>query len=136
VGVERLELAVEVDLVIDRVLETVQPGADVLIVAGGQHVELVRVTEIAQHDACTVEGVLGHFFAVEFAAVDRGCEEIDEAIGTRLLAEEMNRGLAGEGVGVAGQVERDVVQGSLDQLGPAAGFIARQVVSGVHALVM
>src|SRR6266550_5395984 len=132
VRVERLELAVEVDLVIDRVLEAVQPGTDILVVAGGQHVQLVRVAKVVQGNAGAIEGLLGHFFAVELAAVDRGCEEVDEAIGTRLLAEEMNRGLAGEGVGVAGQVERDVVQRSLDQLGAAAGFLARQVVSGVH----
>src|SRR5439155_17890697 len=127
VRVEGLELAMEVNPVIDRVLETVQPGADVLVVAGGQHVQLIRVAKVAQRDAGAVESVLGHFFAVQLAAVDRGYEEVDEAIRTRLLAEEMNSGLAGEGVGVAGQIEGDVVEGSLDQLGSASSLVARQV---------
>ena len=105
VRIERLELAMEVDLVIDRVLEAVQPSADVLVVAGGQDVQLVRVAKVAEGDAGAIEGLLGHFFAVELAAVDRGCEEVDEATGSRILAEEMNGRLAGEGGTVAGQVE-------------------------------
>ena len=105
VRVEGLELAMEVDPVIDGVLETVQPGADVLVVAGGQHVQLIRVAKVAQGNAGAVEGLLRHFFAVELAAIDRGCEEVDEARGSRILAEEMNGRLAGEGGTDAGQVE-------------------------------
>ena len=132
VGVEGLELTVEVDLVVDRILEAAEPGADVLVGACPQHVQLVRIAKVAEHDAGAIEGFLGDLRAVQLAAVDRGGQEIDKRVCPRLLAKEVDGGFAGKGVAVPGQIERNVVQRRLDQLSPATGFIARQVIAGVH----
>src|SRR4029077_19296804 len=67
--------------------------------------------------------------------VDRGGQEIDKGVSPRFVTEEVNGGFAGEGVAVPGEVERDVVEGGVNQLGPLSGFLARQVVRRVHVLV-
>ena len=132
VGVEGLELAVKVDLVVDRIREAAEPGADILVGAGPQHMQLVRIAKVSELDAGAVEGLLCNLGAVQLTAVDRGCQEIDKRFRSRLLAEEVDRGFAGKAVAVPGQIERNVVERGLDQRGPPAGFIARQVIAGMH----
>ena len=134
-GIEGLKLAVQVDLLINRVFELGDAGADVLVLAGPEHMELVRVAEIVQRDPSAVEGFFGDLLAVELAAVDRGREEVDERTRAGFRAEEVDRGFAGERLAIPAQVERNVVQRGLDQLSSTAGFIARQIVFGVHSAV-
>ena len=129
---EGLELAVKVDLVVDRIREAAEPGADILVGAGPQHMQLVRIAKVAELDAGAVEGLLCNLGAVQLTAVDRGCQEIDKRFRSRLLAKEVDRGFAGKAVAVPGQIERNVVERGLDQRGPPAGFIARQVIAGMH----
>ena len=74
-GIEGLELAVQVDLLINGVFELGDAGADVLVLAGPKHMELVRLAEIVQRDPSAVEGFFGDLLAVELAAVDRGAKK-------------------------------------------------------------
>jgi len=131
-SVEGLELAVQVELLVDGVAEPAESRADVLIGTCANDVELIGVAEICQFDARPIERFLGYFLAVELAAVDRWREKVDERRCARLGAEEVDRRFADEGVTVASDIEGDLVERGLDQSGALAGFLAGEVIPGVH----
>src|SRR5437588_796938 len=69
VGVEGLELRVQVDPVVYRVLEARETDADVLVVAGAQDVELVGCFQVVQPDARAGASLAPHPSPVSAKAV-------------------------------------------------------------------
>ena len=128
-GVGHLELAVEVDLLVDRVDEAVQPLAGAHVPGVGDDAQLVVVGEVGQGDAGPVPGGGVEVAPVEPDLVHGVGDEVDE--GARPLAGgEGDGGPGGEDPFPAGEVEVDVVGLDIDQGRALGGLLAGEVLSG------
>jgi hypothetical protein len=127
--VGHLELAVQVDLVVDRVDEAVQALARVGVEGIGDDGEGVLLGDVVELDPHAVT----HHRGVELASVQRhrmhrAGDRVDE--GRRSgRARERHGGSASEGFRTGGEVERDVVVLHAHQPGALPCFYSREVFS-------
>ncbi|MCY1234767.1 hypothetical protein D9M72_473580 [compost metagenome] len=126
-GIRNLELRVQVDLVVHRVHETVEPFAGIHVRRFGNHQQVVFRGEVGELDADAV----GHFRGVEFLAVEHHAEDlvgyrVDEGGGPGPRTE-LHGGGGAEDFVAPGQVQADVVGLNGDEVGALTGFGARQV---------
>jgi hypothetical protein len=131
-----LELAVEVDLVVDRVDEAVQPLAGVHVCRGGIDGERVALGGGGHRDAGPVEvGRRVERLAVERDRLDGGRDQVQEGAGARPAARERHRRGAAEGGLARGEVEGDLVVVDVHEGGALDGFVAGQVLAGHGGLL-
>ena len=130
-GVGHLELAVEVDPVVDRVHEAVQALAAAAVGAVGDHDQLVVRGQVGQRDpAVGVRRGGVDRPPVEGDRVDLGVHEVDERAAAGLPAGEPDRRGGSERPLTRGQVEVDRVRGGVQQGGAARGLVAGEVGPG------
>src|SRR5690606_19434540 len=125
-GVGRLELAVEVDVAVDRVDEPVQPLAGAGVGALRDDAQLVVGGEGGQVDAHAVETAdVGRLTVQRRLAAGRG-GEVDERGRAGLPAAEPDLGGGEERLPARGQVEVDPVGLDVEQARALAGVVTGQ----------
>ncbi len=132
-GVGHLELAVEVDPVVDGVHEAVEALATAAVGAVGDHDQLVVRREVGERDPAV--GVRRRGVdrpPVERDRVDGRVDEVHEGVAARLAAGEPQRRGGAERRRPRGEVEIDRVGGDVEQCGAAGGLVTREVGPG-HA---
>jgi hypothetical protein len=136
VGVEGLELRVEVDRAVDRVDEAVQALTGAHVDGVGLHDQLVVVGQPVELDAVAVEG--GHGIdrlAVQHDRADRTGGQVEVRGCARLGAREADGRAAPEGpltgsAGAVGEVELHVVGRHGEQAGALGGLVPGEGVGG------
>jgi len=130
-AVGHLELAVEVDLVVDRVDEAVQALTGVRVAAGGGDDHDVLRRQAGQaHPAVRVVRGRVEVGAVEGHPLDRAADEVEEGLGARLGAGERDRAAGREGLRPGRDVELDVVTVDGDEGGAGGGLLTGEVRAG------
>jgi hypothetical protein len=130
-AVRDLELAVEVDLVVDRVDEAVQALTGVGVAARGGDDDDVVGGEAGQGDPAVgvVRGRV-ELGAVQGEAGDRVTDEVDEGRAAGLGAGEADRASRGEGLGAGRDVELDLVGVDGDEGRTGCGLLTGEVGAG------
>ncbi len=135
VGVGRLELRVEVDLLVHGVDEPVEALAGAHVGAVGVDLELVARPEAGKGQSALLRVVGGHvdLRAVQDGLADLGLGQVDERARPGLGAGESDRSDALEPLVAFGQIELDRVGVHLQQSGPLPGFVTGQVACHIRS---
>ncbi len=132
VRVVAFEVAVQVGVPVERVLEAMQAGAVAHVLRDGGHIDQVLFLEVTELDSPAVERLCRQRLAVELDVLDRGADELDEGRGARLLASERDRGLGDERVVAVGEVQPHVVPRLRHKGGPRPRLLTGEVVTSCY----
>ncbi len=132
VGIERLELGVQVNPAVHRVFELGQAGTGVLVGAAAHHVDHVALRQAQKRDPSSVECAGWLRPAVDLDPIDGGGQAVHEAGHAGGSASKPDRGVHAEGLVPTSQVEADLVVNVGKESRSGARLVAGEIVPCIH----
>src|SRR2546422_6314594 len=125
-------MAVQVHASVQRIHESMQPGAVAHVIRGGGYAQHVVRLQPVELDAAAVEGGSWQLLGVQLDALDRGADELDEGAGAGLVAGESDRGVRGERLGPVGEIQTHVIARLRHDRGSRPRLLTREVVASSY----